>query len=141
MLFLGMSQIAALLLMYLIDEEDAFWALSQLMVDSKYAMHGKYSCKILYKFQIWAQSKQGSLIKYFHVILGMFIIGFPKLLRLQTHHEKVLKKFLPRLKKHLDKNGIDTGLYTLKWFFQCFLDRVSLHLQQGLEILLNFPLI
>ena len=40
--FLGMSQIAALLLMYLIDEEDAFWALSQLMVDNKYAMHGKY---------------------------------------------------------------------------------------------------
>ena len=37
----GMSQIAALLLMYLIDEEDAFWALSQLMVDNKYAMHGK----------------------------------------------------------------------------------------------------
>ena len=60
-----------------------------------------------------------------HANLGMFINGFPKLLRLQTHHEKVLKKFLPRLKKHLDKNGIDTGLYTLKWFFQCFLDRVS----------------
>ena len=39
----GMSQIAALLLMYLIDEEDAFWALSQIMVDNKYAMHGK--CK------------------------------------------------------------------------------------------------
>ena len=90
----GMSQVAALLLMYLIDEEDAFWALSQLMVDNKYAMH------------------------------GMFIIGFPKLMRLQAHHDKVLKKFLPRLKKHLDKNGIDTGLYTLKWFFQCFLDRV-----------------
>jgi len=59
----GMSQIAALLLMYLIDEEDAFWALSQIMVDNKYAMH------------------------------GMFINGFPKLLRLQTHHEKVLKNF------------------------------------------------
>ena len=135
MLFLGMSQIAALLLMYLIDEEDAFWALSQLMVDSKYAMHGKYSFKILYKFQICNfQSKQGSLIKYFHVILGMFIIGFPKLLRLQTHHEKVLKKFLPRLKKHLDKNGIDTGLYTLKWFFQCFLDRVSVHLHMPTDV-------
>ena len=39
-----MSQIAALLLMYLIDEEDAFWALSQLMVDNRYAMHGKQSC-------------------------------------------------------------------------------------------------
>ena len=64
------------------------------------------------------------ILKYTY-FLGMFINGFPKLLRLQTHHEKVLKKFLPRLKKHMDKNGIDTGLYTLKWFFQCFLDRVS----------------
>ena len=89
-----MSQVAALLLMYLIDEEDAFWGLSQLMVDSKYAMH------------------------------GLFIVGFPKLIRLQTHHEKVLKKFVPKLRKHLEKNGIDIGLYTLKWFFQCFLDRV-----------------
>jgi len=36
----GMSQIAALLLMYLVEEEDAFWALSQLMANQKYAMHG-----------------------------------------------------------------------------------------------------
>lgn len=35
----GMSQIAALLLMYL-DEEDAFWALSVLVSDRKYSMHG-----------------------------------------------------------------------------------------------------
>ncbi len=48
----------------------------------------------------------------------------PRLLRFQAHHERVLKKFLPKVKKHLDKNGIDTGIYTLKWFFQCFLDRV-----------------
>ena len=38
----GMSQIAALLLMYLNDEEDAFWGLSQLMVMNKYAMHGEW---------------------------------------------------------------------------------------------------
>ena len=94
----GMSQIAALLLMYLNHEEDVFWALSQLMVAPKYAMH------------------------------GFFIQGFPKLLRFQTHHEKILKKFLPKLKKHLDRNGIDTGIYTLKWFFQCFLDRIPFSL-------------
>lgn len=35
----GMSQIAALLLMYL-NEEDAFWGLSNLMADFKWAMHG-----------------------------------------------------------------------------------------------------
>ena len=90
-----MSQIAALLLMYLMEEEDAFWGLHQLMNNSKYAMH------------------------------GFFIHGFPKLMRFQAHHDKVMRKFLPRLKKHLDKQGIDSGIYTLKWFFQCFLDRVS----------------
>ena len=36
----GMSQIAALLLMYL-NEEDAFWALSVLMAGDKYNMHGE----------------------------------------------------------------------------------------------------
>lgn len=36
-----------------------------------------------------------------------------------------MNKLLPKLKKHLDRNGVETGLYTLKWFFQCFLDRVS----------------
>lgn len=37
----GMSQIAAILLMYL-NEEDAFWALSQLLTNSKHAMHGEF---------------------------------------------------------------------------------------------------
>ena len=35
---------------------------------------------------------------------------------------------LPKLKKHFDKHGVDSGLYTLKWFFQCFLDRVPYEL-------------
>lgn len=39
-----------------------------------------------------------------------------------------MNKLLPKLKKHLDRNGVETGLYTLKWFFQCFLDRVSFEL-------------
>uniref|UniRef100_A0A1B6DWH4 USP6 N-terminal-like protein n=1 Tax=Clastoptera arizonana TaxID=38151 RepID=A0A1B6DWH4_9HEMI len=93
----GMSQIAALLLMYL-NEEDAFWALSVLVSDRKFSMH------------------------------GFFIPGFPKLLRYQEHHDKIMNKFLPKLKKHLDKNGVDTGIYTLKWFFQCFLDRIPFKL-------------
>ncbi|CAH0389986.1 unnamed protein product [Bemisia tabaci] len=93
----GMSQIAALLLMYL-TEEQAFWALSILVAGSKYSMH------------------------------GFFIPGFPKLLRYQEHHDKIMDKFLPKLKNHLDRNGVDTGIYTLKWFFQCFLDRVPFRL-------------
>ena len=36
----GMSQIAALLLMYM-NEEDAFWALSQLLTNQKHSMHGE----------------------------------------------------------------------------------------------------
>lgn len=36
----GMSQIVALLLMYL-DEEDAFWALSTFVSNSRFNMHGK----------------------------------------------------------------------------------------------------
>ena len=37
----GMSQIVALLLM-LMNEEDAFWALSILMSDPRFALHGGY---------------------------------------------------------------------------------------------------
>ncbi|XP_042648682.1 USP6 N-terminal-like protein isoform X2 [Tyto alba] len=88
----GMSQITALLLMYM-NEEDAFWALVKLLSGPKHAMH------------------------------GFFIPGFPKLLRFQEHHEKILKKFLSKLKQHLDSQDISTSFYTTKWFFQCFLDR------------------
>ena len=41
----GMSQVAAILLMFL-NEEEAFWALSQLLTNTKHAMHGKpTACK------------------------------------------------------------------------------------------------
>ncbi|KAJ7998097.1 hypothetical protein DPEC_G00219030 [Dallia pectoralis] len=93
----GMSQIAAILLMYL-NEEDAFWALSQLLTNSKHAMH------------------------------GFFIPGFPKLHRYQAHHEKILSKLLPKLKKHLDKEQMSNGIYTTKWFLQCFIDRTPITL-------------
>ncbi|XP_076799517.1 uncharacterized protein LOC143444238 isoform X2 [Clavelina lepadiformis] len=88
----GMSQIAALLLMFM-SEEEAFWGLHSLLYGEKHRMH------------------------------GFFIPGFPKLMRFQEHHDKILKKYMPRLKKHLDRNEIFASLYTMKWFFQCFLDR------------------
>uniref|UniRef100_A0AAQ4S9I0 USP6 N-terminal-like protein n=2 Tax=Gasterosteus aculeatus aculeatus TaxID=481459 RepID=A0AAQ4S9I0_GASAC len=93
----GMSQIAAILLMYL-NEEDAFWALSQLLTNGKHAMH------------------------------GFFIPGFPKLHRYQAHHELILSKMLPKLKKHMDKEQMTTGIYTTKWFLQCFIDRTPITL-------------
>uniref|UniRef100_A0A3Q3W204 Rab-GAP TBC domain-containing protein n=1 Tax=Mola mola TaxID=94237 RepID=A0A3Q3W204_MOLML len=81
----GMSQIAALLLMYM-NEEDAFWALSQLLTNQKHGMH------------------------------GFFVPGFPKLQRFQAHHDQVISKLVPRLKKHLVRSAT-------KWFLQCFIDR------------------
>ncbi|KAM4677214.1 USP6 N-terminal-like protein isoform 2-T2 [Discoglossus pictus] len=88
----GMSQITALLLMYM-NEEDAFWALVKLFSGPKHSMH------------------------------GFFVPGFPKLLRFQEHHDKILKKFMPKLKQHFETQELYTSLYTMKWFFQCFLDR------------------
>lgn len=89
----GMSQIAALLLMYM-NEEDSFWSLSTLMSSERHSMH------------------------------GFFIPGFPKLRRFSTHHDTLMKKLLPKVYRHFKEFGIDSTLYTLKWFFQCFLDKV-----------------
>uniref|UniRef100_A0A3Q4AV66 Rab-GAP TBC domain-containing protein n=1 Tax=Mola mola TaxID=94237 RepID=A0A3Q4AV66_MOLML len=88
----GMSQITALLLIYM-NEEDAFWALVKLLSGQKHAMH------------------------------GFFVPGFPKLMRFQEHHDRILRKMMPKLKQHLDNQEVFTSLYTMKWFFQCFLDR------------------
>ncbi|XP_068964029.1 USP6 N-terminal-like protein isoform X3 [Petaurus breviceps papuanus] len=54
---------------------------------------------------------------------GFFMPGFPKLQRFQDHHEQILGKALPKLKKHMDKEQMSTGIYTTKWFLQCFIDR------------------
>ncbi|KAL7982188.1 hypothetical protein Chor_009786 [Crotalus horridus] len=86
------------LLLMYMNEEDAFWALVKLLSGPKHAMH------------------------------GFFIPGFPKLLRFQEHHDKIMKKFLSKLKQHFDSQEINTTFYTMKWFFQCFLDRTPFRL-------------
>ncbi|CAL8379129.1 unnamed protein product [Arctogadus glacialis] len=88
----GMSQVAALLLMYM-NEEDAFWALCQLLTDQRHGMH------------------------------GFFVPGFPKLQRFQAHHDQIISKLIPKLKKHLDREQMSAGIYSTKWFLQCFIDR------------------
>uniref|UniRef100_A0AAG5CQW9 Rab-GAP TBC domain-containing protein n=1 Tax=Anopheles atroparvus TaxID=41427 RepID=A0AAG5CQW9_ANOAO len=93
----GMSTVAAVLLMYL-DEEDTFWALETLMINTRYAMH------------------------------GLYIVGFPKLMRFLAHHDKILTKCLPKLKKHLDKHEVHSVLYSLKWFFVIFIERIPFSL-------------
>ncbi|XP_049818662.1 USP6 N-terminal-like protein [Aethina tumida] len=85
-------------LLMYMDEEDAFWAMHILLTDPKYAMHGLYK------------------------------EGFPKLTRFLAHHDKILTKLLPKVKKHFDKHGLDAILYSLKWFFVCFIERVPFNL-------------
>ena len=58
--------------------------------------------------------------------LGFFVHGFPKLNRYIEHYDKIMFKFLPKLKRKLDKCGCDSILYTLKWFFVVFQERVSI---------------
>ena len=89
-----MSGVAGLLLMYM-GEEEAFWALSALLSDQKFAMH------------------------------GLYIEGFPKLNRLVKHHDKILEKCLPKIKHHFDLHNLDSMIYSLKWFFVIFIERVS----------------
>lgn len=86
------------ILLMYMDEEDAFWALVVLLSDKKYAMH------------------------------GLYIEGFPKLTRFLEHHDKILMKFMPKLKHHFDKFGLDAILYSLKWYFVCFVERVPFSL-------------
>ncbi|GAB0097178.1 USP6 N-terminal-like protein [Sergentomyia squamirostris] len=86
------------LLLMYMDEEEAFWALNALFTDEKYAMH------------------------------GLFIEGFPKLTRFLSHHDRLLDRFMPRLKRHLDKHHVDSVLYSLKWFFVVFVERIPFSL-------------
>ncbi|XP_052865758.1 USP6 N-terminal-like protein [Anopheles cruzii] len=88
----------AAVLLMYFDEEDAFWALDVLLTNARYAMH------------------------------GLYIVGFPKLMRFLAHHDRILTKCLPKLKKHLDKHEVHSVLYSLKWFFVIFVERIPFSL-------------
>ncbi|XP_058055814.1 USP6 N-terminal-like protein [Anopheles bellator] len=88
----------AAVLLMYFDEEDAFWALDILLTNARYAMH------------------------------GLYIVGFPKLMRFLAHHDRILTKCLPKLKKHLDKHEVHSVLYSLKWFFVIFVERIPFSL-------------
>jgi len=56
---------------------------------------------------------------------GFYVDGFPKLNRFIEHHDKIMNRFLPKLKRKMDKCGCDSILYALKWFFVVFQERVG----------------
>ncbi|CAH8583338.1 unnamed protein product [Dicrocoelium dendriticum] len=94
----GMSELVGLFLTYIVEEEDVFWALCQLMGSRKHGMHGLYSR------------------------------DFPGLYRLFEQHEQVLERLLPAISKHFKTQDLPTSTYALKWFMQCFLNRLPVSL-------------
>lgn len=94
----GMANIVALMLMYLHEEEDVFWALTSLLRGDKYQMNDFFTPKL------------------------------PKLFRCLDHHLVLRKKFIPSVHKHLKKLHFEPTLYATKWFLQCFLDNVPFSL-------------
>ncbi|XP_058527878.1 USP6 N-terminal-like protein [Ochotona princeps] len=93
----GLSHLAAMLLMWM-GEEDAFWALVQLMEDKKYGLRDVY--------------KPGS----------------GTLEDLQKRLQHVIHQALPALEKHLEEQSISLGSITKHWFTQCFLEIVPFSL-------------
>nr|CDS21265.1 USP6 N terminal protein [Echinococcus granulosus] len=94
----GMSDIAGMLLIYIMDEEEAFWALAQLLDGPHHKMH----C--------------------------LFVRDFPGLRRYFTHHDRVLRTHLRKVWKHFRREHVDCCTYAFKWYMQCFLGRLPISL-------------
>jgi len=92
----GMSSVAALLLMYL-DEEESFWAFAHIMASEKHCLGEVYPPKD-------PKRQPDFLSECFYVIEHLML----------TH--------LPKLAKHFQKVGFFTALFATKWFLMLFLD-------------------
>ncbi|XP_033046755.1 TBC1 domain family member 3D-like [Trachypithecus francoisi] len=92
-----LSPVAALFLLYL-PEEDAFWALAQLLASEKHSLQG------------------------FHSPNGGTVRG------LQDHQEHVVPTSQPRTMWHLDKEGLCAQDSSLGWLLQMLNDGISLGL-------------
>jgi len=79
-------------LLMYIPEEDAFWIVVSILTDPKYNLRGR------------------------------FLPEFPMLQQSFWIFEKLLKKHLPKVAKHLDKENVMTTFYATKWFLTVFLD-------------------
>ncbi|XP_054392232.1 TBC1 domain family member 3D-like isoform X1 [Pongo abelii] len=89
-----LSRITAILLLYL-PEEDAFWALTQLLAGERHSLQVFYSPNTA------------------------------QLERLLSHQEQVLHKSFPKIMRHLCKEGLCIECSMLSRLFWCFLDGKS----------------
>ena len=94
----GMSQIAALFMIVLQDEEYAFWSLVAIMNQDP-----------------WSQG-------------GMFKPGFPKLNLFCAYWDNTLQKHLSKVYNHLEAETLISQIYLTKWLLQNFLDRLPFRL-------------
>ena len=52
---------------------------------------------------------------------SMYKTGFPLLFKYFWIQERLMRKFIPDLAKHLDKHNISTSIYATKWYLTLFL--------------------
>ena len=93
-----MSNIAALLLIYINCDEDTFFALGHLLFNNKYNLK------------------------------SFFTPTFPKLEKFQTCLDQILVMKLNKLHCHLKQQNSDPRIYSVRWFLQCYVDSLPFSL-------------
>lgn len=78
------------LLLMYMSEEDAFWCLVTLMQEERFGLR------------------------------GLFLPGFPRLYKQYAIHEKLFASLLHDLHRHFDQQGIQTSMYSTRWFLTLF---------------------
>eukprot|EP01129_Flabellula_baltica_P017679 TRINITY_DN9883_c0_g1_i1.p1 TRINITY_DN9883_c0_g1~~TRINITY_DN9883_c0_g1_i1.p1 ORF type:complete len:688 (-),score=138.04 TRINITY_DN9883_c0_g1_i1:18-2081(-) len=91
----GMSDLTAFLLLYIQDEQECFWILTQLLKHEKWKMQGFFS-------EDFSELRKGWYI-----------------------HNCVLKDYLPKVYNHFEEHAILPQFYVNPWFLKIFLDSLS----------------
>jgi len=86
----GMAFVAAVLLLYMPTEEDAFWGLVHLFQQDGFAMR------------------------------GLYLPELPMLNTCLYQFEQLLHTYVPKLSQHLKAEGVSPGMYASEWFITIF---------------------